>query len=83
MVWLGAIKEHSDEHTKTSKSSFIHPSRPGASLSLFSSDQVWVPQAKILKVLTPLQVSTDTGMVHNITATLSSALTYLLHVHNQ
>jgi hypothetical protein len=66
-------------HKKGLKIQFFHPSRPGMLFSLSSKNQVWVLQAKILCVLTPLEAPTATGSIYNIIVTLISTF----FVHNQ
>lgn len=71
--WIGKVLEISEENNDL-YIQFFHPYGPKTSFKLSKNDMVWVPVSKVLEKLTPLELTTITGLSYNITETLCNEI---------
>lgn len=78
--WLGKIKIVSLEHNDF----FVHfyePAGPRTSFKLSRHDEAWVPLHKVLRKLTPVELTTVTGRNYNNSQHLCEEISQLLNAH--
>lgn len=75
--WIGEVIDISREN-KDVFVHFFHPSGPRTSFKKSLNDTVWVPMDSVLRKLTPLELSTQTGRSHTISKKLSEEISKLL-----
>lgn len=76
--WLAVIQQVSLENSDVLVK-FFHPAGPRTSFKISTSDIVWVPVSKILRKLTPLELTTATGRSYCISESLCNEISQLLN----
>lgn len=74
--WIGKVLEVNEENNDL-YIHFFHPYGPKTSFQLSKYDTVWVPVSKVLRKLTPLELTTITGRSYNITETLCNEISQI------
>lgn len=74
--WIGKVLEVSRESNDLSVH-FFYPCGPKTSFKLSKNDTVWVPISRVLRKLTPLELTTITGRTYNITDKLCNEISEL------
>lgn len=79
--WIGEVVDISLENDDVLVH-FYHPAGPRTSFQKSQQDKVWVPICKVLRKLTPLELTTVTGRSHAISRELSEEISQLLVNHS-
>lgn len=69
-----------NEENKDILVNFFHLSGPRTSFQLSKSDSVWVPVQKILRIITPLELSTTSGRTCNISYGLCNEISIIQYI---
>lgn len=81
MWWIGRVAGISEESNDLLVH-FFHPSGPRTAFQLSKNDTVWVPISRVLRKLTPIELSTATGRTYNITEKLCNEISELFNTLN-
>ena len=74
------VLEVSEDHDDV-KVVFFHPSGPSTTFKLEEKDVVWVEKKNILDILTPIEFSTATRRVYNISQEKNTYLSMKMNNH--
>lgn len=76
--WLGKIEDKSEVNNDVLVH-FFHPSGPKTAFQLSKNDTAWVPAKKIVRKVTPLELTTVSGRTHNINEKLCNEISSLFN----
>lgn len=76
--WLGIVKDKSDLSNDLLVH-FFHPPGPKTGFQLSKNDMVWVPVSKVLRKITPSELTTVSGRTYNIIEKLCTEISTLFN----
>jgi hypothetical protein len=76
--WLGIVKDKSDQNDNKLVH-FFHPPGLKTAFQLSKTDMVWVPVSKVVRKITPIELTTVSGRTHSITEKLCTEISTLFN----
>lgn len=76
--WLGIVKNKSNQNNDLLVH-YFHPSGPKTAFQISNNDMVWVPASKVVRKITPTELTTVLGRTHNITEKLCTEISTLFN----
>jgi hypothetical protein len=76
--WLGIVKDKSDQNDNILVH-FFHLPGPKTVFQLSKTDMVWVPLSKVVRKITPTELTTVSGSTHSITEKLCTEISTLFN----
>ncbi|KAJ6655379.1 hypothetical protein lerEdw1_005437 [Lerista edwardsae] len=77
--WLGIVKDKSDQDNDLLVH-FFHPAGPKTAFQISKKDMVWVPVSKVVRKITPTELTTMSGRTHNISEKLCNEISTLFNI---